>query len=176
MIPTARISPQALALFKLLQPYTPTTAPGGTGNTGLAGNYSASGQGIFNADQWDVRGDMQVTQKIHAFGRFSRFTDTLTGSTIFGAAGGTGFGIANYGGTSVGANDSVAAGADMAINATLLTDFRLGYYRYNAVTSKYDQGQPFSANLGIPGVNSGFRLHQWRFCIQHHGSRQPRQS
>ena len=161
VIPTNRISPQALALFKLLAPYAPTTAPGGTaqsGTQGLAANYSSSGQGIFNADQWDARVDFQATQKIHAFGRFSRFTDTLTGSTIFGAAGGTGFGIANYGGTSVGANDSVAAGADMAINATLLTDFRLGYYRYNAVTSKYDQGQPFSKDLGIPGVNldSGF--------------------
>jgi hypothetical protein len=159
VIPTARLSPQSLALLKLLQPYAPTTAPNGAaGTTGLAGNYSASGQGLFNANQWDVRGDVQVTQKIHAFGRFSRFTDTLTGSTIFGAAGGTGFGLAGYGGTSVGANDSFAGGADMAVNPTLLTDFRVGYYRYNAVTSKYDQGQPFTANLGIPDSNldSGF--------------------
>jgi hypothetical protein len=156
VIPRARLSPQALALFKLLQPYAPTTAPNAAaGTTGLAGNYSASGQGIFNADQWDVRADMQVNAKTHAFGRFSRFTDTLTGSSIFGAAGGTGFGIANYGGTSVGANDSVAAGADMAINATLLTDFRLGYYRYNAVTSKYDQGTNLQDQLGIPDSNLG---------------------
>jgi carboxypeptidase family protein len=177
VIPAARLSPQALNLFKLLQPYTPTTAPGGTaasGTTGLAGNYSASGQGIFNADQWDVRGDAQVTQKIHAFGRFSRFTDTLTGTTIFGAAGGTGFGLANYGGTSVGANDSVAAGADMAVNATLLTDFRLGYYRYNAVTSKYDQGQPFTASLGIPDSNldAGFTSGASAFNIEDPGRNQ----
>jgi outer membrane receptor protein involved in Fe transport len=172
VIPSARLSPQALALFKLLQPYTPTTAPtGALGNTGIAGNYSASGQGIFNADQWDVRGDVQVTQKIHAFGRFSRFTDTLTGSTIFGAAGGTGFGLNNYGGTSVGANDSVAAGADMAVSSTLLTDFRVGYYRYNAVTSKYDQGQPFTANLGIPDSNldSGFTSGASAFNIEDPG-------
>jgi hypothetical protein len=156
VIPRARLSPQALGLFKLLQPYAPTTAPNGAlGNTGIAGNYSASGQGIFNADQWDVRGDMQVTQKIHAFGRFSRFTDTLTGTTIFGPAGGTGFGLNNYGGTSVGANDSFAGGADMAINATLLTDFRLGYYRYNAVTSKYDQGTNLQDQLNIPFSNLG---------------------
>ncbi len=129
--------------------------PTAAGNTGMAANYNASGQGIFNADQWDVRGDFQVTQKIHAFGRFSRFTDTLTGTTIFGAAGGTGFGLNNYGGTSVGANDSVAAGADMAVNATLLTDFRLGYYRYNAVTSKYDQGTTISRPAGYPGFEPG---------------------
>ncbi|HEY2468298.1 MAG TPA: TonB-dependent receptor [Terracidiphilus sp.] len=172
VIPTARLSPQALALFRLLQPYAPTTAVGTSGTTGLAENYSASGQGLFNADQWDVRGDMQVTQKIHAFGRFSRFTDTLTGTTIFGPAGGTGFGLAGYGGTSVGANDSVAAGADMAINAGLLTDFRLGYYRYNAVTSKYDQGQSFTAGLGIPDSNldAGFTSGASAFQIEDPGS------
>ncbi len=37
VIPTARLSPQALNLFKLLQPYAPTTAPSGAqGNTGIA--------------------------------------------------------------------------------------------------------------------------------------------
>jgi hypothetical protein len=154
VIPAARLSPQALALLRLVQPYAPNTAPNGaTGTTGLAGNYSASGQGIFNADQWDVRGDIQATQRIHAFGRFSRFTDTLTGLTIFGPAGGTGFGLAGFGGTSIGANDSLAAGADMAINATLLTDFRIGYFRYNIGTTKYDQGTNFQTALGIPGSN-----------------------
>ena len=173
VIPTARLSPQALNLFKLLQPYAPTTAPSGAqGNTGIAGNYSASGTGLFNADQWDARGDMQVTQKIHAFGRFSRFTDTLNGGTIFGAAGGTGFGLQGYGGSSTGANDSFAGGADIAVNPTLLTDFRLGYYRFNILTAKYDQGEPFSANLGIPGLNldSGFTSGASAFNLTEVGS------
>jgi hypothetical protein len=172
VIPTARLSPQALALFKLLQPYAPTTPVGSSGTTGLAANYSASGTGLFNADQWDARVDAQVTQKIHAFGRFSRFTDTLSGGTIFGPAGGTGFGLQGYGGTSTGANDSVAAGADMAINASLLTDFRLGYYRFDILTSKYDQGQPFSGNLGIPGLNldSGFTSGASAFNLTEVGS------
>ncbi len=137
------------------------------GNTGIAGNYSASGQGIFNADQWDARVDLQATQRFMPSGASAAFTDTLTGSTIFGAAGGTGFGLANYGGTSVGANDSVAAGADMAVNATLLTDFRRGYYRYNAVTSKYDQGSRCTLNLGIPDSNLGRRLYQRRCGVQY---------
>ncbi len=117
-------------------------------------NYTASGQGIFNADQWDVRGDFQVTQKIHAFGRFSRFTDTLDRQTDL--RGGRWHRVSALAATAappVGANDSVAAGADMAINATLLTDFRLGYYRYNIVTSKYDQDATLQHQLGIPGSN-----------------------
>jgi Carboxypeptidase regulatory-like domain/TonB dependent receptor len=154
IIPNSQLSPQALGLLKLLQPFAPNVGTAGTLSS-LQNNYAASGSGLFNNDQWDVRVDFQATQKIHAFGRFSRFTDTLSGTTIFGPAGGPGFGINNYGGTSVGANDSAAAGADIAVNATLLTDFRLGYYRYGINTSKFDQGTNFAQNLGIPGVNLG---------------------
>ena len=54
-----------------------------------------------------------------------------------------------------GTNDSVAAGTDIAINNNLLTDIRLGYYRYNIVTSKYNQGVDFADQMGIPGLNTG---------------------
>ena len=86
-----------------------------------------------------MRGDFQMNEKIHIFGRFSRFTDTLTGTMMFGPAGGAGFGLGGYGGTSKGANDSAAAGTDIVINAKLVTDIRLGYFRYNIKHSKYDQ-------------------------------------
>lgn len=155
VIPASEIAPQALAFFKMVQQFTPNTAPsGGPNNTGLVNNFSGSGNGIFNANQWDVRGDVQVNAKTHAFGRFSRFTDTLTGKTLFGDLGGPGFGIGGFGGTSLGANDSVAAGADIAVSSTLLTDFRLGYYRYGINTSKYDKSTPLATQLGIPGLNT----------------------
>ncbi len=155
VIPAAEVAPQALAFFQRLQPFTPNVAPSGNAdNTGLVNNFSGSGNGIFNADQWDVRGDVQVSQKIHAFGRFSRFTDTLTGKPLFGDLGGFGFGIGGFAGTSLGANDSVATGADIAISGTLLTDFRLGYYRYGINTSKYDKGTNLADQLGIKGLNT----------------------
>jgi hypothetical protein len=150
VIPSAQLSQPALNLFKLLQPFTPNKS----GNFGtLQNNYAASGTGIFNSEQWDIRGDYQVTSTIHGFGRFSRFTDVLSGTTIFGPAGGAGFGIANYGGNSAGANDSLATGFDWALKPNLLTDFRIGYYRYNIADSKYNEGIPFMENLGIPGLN-----------------------
>ena len=152
VIPTAQLSPQALNLLRALQPYAPNTNSGRI--PGLSSNYAKSGIGGFNSDQWDARGDYQATERIHAFGRFSRFTDTLTGTTIFGPAGGAGFGLGGYGGTSKGANDSAAAGADIAINNKLVTDIRLGYFRYNINTSKYDQGVDFANQLGIPGMNT----------------------
>ncbi|HLH37354.1 MAG TPA: TonB-dependent receptor [Alloacidobacterium sp.] len=151
VIPTSQLSPQAMALLKLLQPYAPNT--GGDLN-GTKNNYAQSGTGLFNNDQWDERVDWQATSKMHVFERFSRFTDTLTGKTIFGDAGGTGFGLQGYGGTSKGANDSLAAGFDLALSPSLLTDFRVGYYRYNIGTSKYDQATNFADQLGIHGLNT----------------------
>ncbi|HTY83112.1 MAG TPA: TonB-dependent receptor [Silvibacterium sp.] len=150
VIPAAELSQPALNLLKLLQPY----APNKTGSyNGLQNNYGASGTGIFNSDQWDERVDWQVIQSIHAFERFSRFTDVLSGTTIFGPAGGAGFGINNYGGVSQGANDSLATGFDWAVKPTVAMDFRVGYYRYNIGDNKYNEGVPFMSNLGIPGLN-----------------------
>ncbi|MGB6870140.1 MAG: TonB-dependent receptor, partial [Acidobacteriaceae bacterium] len=152
VIPAGQLSPQALALLKLLAPYAPNS---GGSYSGLKNNYSASGTGLFNSDAWDVRVDDQVTSGTHAFTRFSRFTDTLSGTTMFGDAGGPGFGIGGYGGVSQGANDSLAAGMDIAVNPKLLTDWRIGYYRYDIGDHKYDQTVEFANQLGIPGMNLG---------------------
>ncbi len=154
VIPDAEVSPQAKAFFKLLQPYAPNTNSDKV-YPGLRNNYQGNGTGLFNSDQYDVRGDYQATQAIHAFGRYSRFTDTLSGGTLFGPAGGNGFGLGNYGGNSTGANTSVAAGVDIAVSSSLLTDIRLGYYRYHINDQKYNQSVAFASNLGIPGENLG---------------------
>lgn len=151
VIPTAMLSPQSLGLLQLLQNYAPNTA--GALN-GLKNNYAGSGTGGFNSNQYDGRLDYTVSSTTHAFARFSRFTDTLTGNTLFGQAGGAGFGLGGYGGSSMGANDSTAAGVDIAINPKLVTDIRLGYLRYNISTAKYDQNTPLATQLGIGGLNT----------------------
>ena len=145
IIPLNRLSPQSLNLFKLLlaSGKTPTSSS-------LFNNYAGTGTGIFNSNQWDVRGDATLNQKIHVFGRFSRFTDTLSGASLFGPAGGPGLGIAGYGGVSQGANDSLALGTDIAINSKLVTDVRLGYFRYDILTHKNDPG---NTNLPFLGQN-----------------------
>jgi Carboxypeptidase regulatory-like domain/TonB dependent receptor len=149
----------ALALLKYLEPYVVakniTYAPGGANLGGLDSNFDESGTGIFNSDQWAERVDYTVNEKTHVFERFSRFTDILSGKVMFGAAGGPGFGINNYGGNSKGANDSDVIGMDMAINPKLLTDVRIGYLRYNIIDNKHDEGTDFATALGIPGINNG---------------------
>jgi outer membrane receptor protein involved in Fe transport len=160
IIPRSEISGAAsvpaLALLADLAPYTTGIALGSTGqDNGLDSNYNGSGTGLFNSNQWTVRGDYTLSETKHVFGRFSRFTDVLSGGVMFGPAGGGGFGINNYGGNSTGANDSLAAGMDIAVSPKLLTDFRLGYYRYNIIDTKFDQGVEFANTLGIPGINTG---------------------
>jgi hypothetical protein len=156
VIPMSDLSAPALNFLKLLQPYAPNTAGSAVnGVSGIKNNYAGSGTGGFNSDQWDVRGDWTLNDRVHAFGRFSRFTDTLTGKTMFGPAGGAGFGLGGYGGTSQGANDSAAAGADIVVSPKLVTDVRLGYFRYNIGTSKYDVGTDLATQLGAPGLNMG---------------------
>jgi hypothetical protein len=149
----------ALALLKYLEPYVVAAninyTPGVGSESGLDSNFDESGTGIFNSDQWTERVDYTVSEKTHVFERFSRFTDILSGKVMFGAAGGPGFGINNYGGNSKGANDSDVIGMDMAINPKLLTDIRLGYLRYNIIDNKHDEGTDFATLLGIPGINNG---------------------
>jgi len=155
VVPMALVSPQAQALLKIMQPYKPNQATSGLAS--IVNNYAASGTGLFNSDQWTERVDFTLNQSSHIFERFTRFTDTLSGKVMFGDAGGPGFGLGAppYGGNSTGANDSAAAGMDIAINPKLLTDFRLGYYRYNIIDTKFDQGVEFANQLGIPGINLG---------------------
>lgn len=156
VIPVARVSTQFINFLKLLSPYRPNAV--GTvvsGVTGIRNNYQTGGNGGLNSDQWDVRGDYQATQNVHAFGRYSRFTDTLTGNPVLGAVGGKGLGLNGYSGTSQGANNSAALGVDVAVNPKLVFDVRLGYFRYHITTHKYNEGVNFMSNLGIPGENLG---------------------
>jgi hypothetical protein len=155
VIPAAQLSSQAMALLTLLQTYTPNKGGAVTQGSlsGVMDNYAASGTGLFNNNQWDLRIDDTLNQSMHAFTRFSRFTDVLSGTTMFGAAGGPGFGIGGYGGVSQGADDSLAAGMDISVGPKLLTDWRIGYYRYNVIDHKYDQSTEFANQLGIPGMN-----------------------
>lgn len=156
VVPMSLVSPQAQNLLKIMQPYAPN-AGGTTGASSLNNNYTETGTGLFNSNQWTERIDYTLSEKAHLFERMSRFTDILSGKVMFGQAGGPGFGLGSppYGGNSNGANDSVAVGMDYAISPKLLTDFRLGYYRYNIIDTKYDQGVDFATQLGIPGINLG---------------------
>lgn len=148
-IPGNLLSAPAINLLNLLP------AP----NTGAAGqifnNYAASGTGSFHTNQFDVRLDDQFTEKLHLFGRYTFFNSSLDGASVFGPAGGTGFGTNGFAGTDTSQDHSLAAGGDYTLSSTWLTDFRFGWYRFHFNELQPDYNQPLGAQLGIPGVNTG---------------------
>jgi hypothetical protein len=143
LVPTSRISPAALNLLALIpEPNLP----------GINNNYVASGSGSFTTNDFDTRIDAQVSERFHAFGRYSYFGSKEVGPTALGAAGGDGFGIGGYGGQSLGRNQGAILGGDYQLKPSLLTDFRLGFFRLRVNTQKYDNTD-FATKLGMPGLN-----------------------
>ena len=154
-IPTQFLSPQALALLALIP------APNAPGTTN---NYSGSGSGSLHNDSVDVKIDDQLSERTHAFGRYSYFGNGTSSATIFGKGGGQGFSAPGntFGGTASGRSQSAVFGMDIALSPKLLTDFRLGYLRYHVKTQKYDGEEDLATAVGIPGLNMGDSFHRRR--------------
>jgi hypothetical protein len=149
-IPGSLLSPAAQAFFKLIP------QPNVAGNS-LINNFAASGDGIFNTNQYDVRVDDKFNDKLHLFGRYTYFGGNLSGGAFLGAAGGNGFG-AGLSGTDNFHYNSIASGGDYVLSPKWLTDFRFGYYSVynNVVVPNFDQ--PLGNNLGIPNANDTTNL------------------
>lgn len=147
-VPTSALTPQGIALLSAF-PAANSGAPGATAN-----NYVASGNGTNNGDQADLRLDNQWTTNLHSFARYDYSNYRLVGVPVFGAAGGTGFGIGNTTGNDQAQNQSAALGADWALNANLLTDVRFGFLDYHIAENKYDAGTNPASAIGIPNLNT----------------------
>lgn len=146
IVPASRLSTPAINLLKLM--------PTPTDNSTIVNNYIAFGTGSFNNDQFDVRGDYQTSQRLHLFGRYTRFNSDLAGAPYFGNAGGAGF-ANGFAGADNAVYQSVAAGGDFALSSKWLTDFRVGWYHIylNEEGPNYNQAE--GTDLGIPNVNQG---------------------
>jgi hypothetical protein len=145
-VPVAALSPQAINLLRQL----PVS---NTNSSSTQNNYAASGNGSVNGDQADVRLDYPVNDKLRTFGRYDYALYRLLGAPAFGAIGGQGFGVTNTTGTSLVQNQSAALGADYVVNASLLTDVRLGFFSYHVSENKFSGGTPATA-AGIPNLNT----------------------
>lgn len=144
-IPASALSPQARTLLSQL--------PAPNAGLGTVNNYVGSGSGNNDGDQADIRIDDQVTQDLHAFGRYDYALFRLNGAPIFGAAGGPGFGLGGTTGTDEVQNQSIAAGFDDALNANLLVDFRFGFLDYHVAENKFDAGATPALSAGITNLN-----------------------
>jgi len=148
LIPVTRLSPVAKTILAAL-PAPNAGAPGD-----IANNFVASGSGLYNDDAFNIRVDHQTTEKLHIFGRYSLADFRLSGSPIFGALGGNGFGEGGLAGSANTRNQSIASGFDYSVSPSLLTDFRFGFVRYNVHTSKANSDPNAASSLGLLGLNT----------------------
>ena len=147
VIPTDRLSPQALAIMAYW-PLPNTTSNG----IGYANNYDASGDVAITGNLWNTRWDYYVNPKNSIFGRYSYAAYTESAPGAFGLeAGGPNFG--NYAGSSSALNQSLAAGWTYTISPTLVNEFRLGYMRYHVFDVPNGYGTQPALQAGIPGLN-----------------------
>ena len=147
VIPTARLSPQALAILAYFP--LPNTSSFGTS---YGNNYDASGDVAITGNLWNTRWDYYLNPKNSIFGRYSYAAYTEQAPGAFGLeAGGPNFG--NYAGDSSALNQSLAAGWTSTISPTLVNEFRLGYMRYHVFDVPNGYGTDPATEAGIPGLN-----------------------
>jgi hypothetical protein len=146
IIPTARLSPQAQNILRLL----PGTSAAGRLN-GTTDNFVAAGIEGFDKDSFDTRIDFRATEKLSMFGRYSFADFTRNGPTAFGAGGGPE--LVSLGGSSKVRNQSVAYGFDYSWSSTLVTDFRFGFFRYKVNVLPFDYLKKTADEVGVRGLN-----------------------
>jgi Carboxypeptidase regulatory-like domain/TonB dependent receptor-like, beta-barrel len=146
IIPSGRLSPQALAILDLI----PRANRPGT-ESGTRNNFVGSGSEIFDNDTFDVRIDGRINDRLNAFGRYSMGDYRRDGPTALGRGGGTA--IVSLGGSSKVNNQSIAGGFDRSIGNNMTADFRFGFFRYKVSVLPFDFGTTPAADAGIPGLN-----------------------
>ncbi len=126
-----------------------------------APNYVANAVEQFDTQQFDIRVDHYVTEKLRYFGRYSFLDATLDAPGPFGLYGGPAFSTWGVTGLSNARNQNASGDANYSFSPTLLADFRVGYSRYHVVTAPLDAGQQLATQVGIPGLNDPNRPDTW---------------
>ncbi len=149
-IPTTSIAPQAANLLNFLP------LPNLPGASGAGENYLANGVNNYDTDQFDIRVDHNLTDKLTYFGRYSYEGIYVLSPGAFGLYGGPEVnpqGVNIYEGRSNGLTENGVLGADYTFSPTFLTDFRFGATRYRVLENPLDANTNLAAQAGIPGIN-----------------------
>jgi outer membrane receptor protein involved in Fe transport len=146
VIPTSRLSSQALAILNLIP------KPNATGrDNGIRDNFVANGIEEFRENSFDGRVDGRLTPEVNTFGRYSLGKFFRDGPTGFNSGGGKE--LVSLGGVSDVINQSLAYGVDYAFSSKLLADFRFGFFRYKVNVLPFDYGTTPAKDAGIPNLN-----------------------
>jgi outer membrane receptor protein involved in Fe transport len=146
VIPSERLSPQALAILQLIPD---PNLPGR--ENGTRDNFQVSNSETFDGDQMNGRLDHRLNEGTNIFGRYTYGKFFRNGPTAFGTGGGPN--LVSLGGVSDVKNQSLALGVDRTISSTWLADVRFGWFRYKVNVLPFDFGTTPAQQAGIPGLN-----------------------
>lgn len=147
VIPANRISAPSSQLLNALP--LPNLSPSNPADP----NYATSAVEQFDTQQFDIKVDHYLTDKLRYFGRYSYLGATLSAPGPFGLYGGPAFSQWGVTGTSDARNQNLVGEATYTFNPTLLADFRFGYSRYRVLANPLDINQQLATQVGIPGLN-----------------------
>lgn len=119
----------------------------------LIGNYFAGGVLSLTRNQYDVKPNWVVNDKLTVWGKYSRMDAPVNGAYIFGDLGGPALGTEGIGDTTV---QLVTSGFNYTASPTFLMDGVFGYTRMSQEVGI--PGQDRNVGLddwGIPGTNGG---------------------
>lgn len=143
------IIPVAAPMQKLLN-----LLPLPNNGSAIFNNYISEGVQRFDTNQYDGRVDYNMSVNTHIFGRYTLADFNNYAPAAFGDAGG-GPSAFMFSGDSIDRNQSLAVGLDHTFSPTLVTDARLGFYRYRIRVQPNDAGTTPATDAGLPGLNTG---------------------
>ena len=147
IIPTNRISAPVTAVLNALPlPNIATTAAG-------LNNYATSVVETYNTNQFNIRADHYVTDKLKYFGRYSYLQANIIAPGPFGLYGGNAFPALGFSGTSDALNQNIASNVIYTFSPTLVGDVRFGMSRYRVNVGSLDDNVQLANTVGIPGLN-----------------------
>ncbi len=148
-IPASRISP----LWDQIQQMCPLPNQKGTDSYDLSGNYFASASTGMNRDNYDIKINYNVTDKLMIWGKYSDMEAFVFGEGALGELVGPSLGQNGKGDVYI---RIPTFGFNLTQSPTFLVDGVFGHTRFQNITNGPDYGKNWGSEIWkIPGTNGG---------------------
>ncbi len=148
-IPSSRFSPT----WTKIQALAPLPNQTATDAYGLSGNYFSSATLALTRDQYDIKTNYQVNNKLMIWGKYSQMNAPVQGAAALGEL--TGDALGQLGKADVRVIIPTV-GFNLTLSPTLLVDGVFGYTRFKNEATGPDYGKFWGSEIWkIPGTNGG---------------------
>ena len=149
IIPQSRISPT----WAKIQALAPLPNQPAQDAFGLSGNYFSSATLQLTRDQYDVKSNYNVNEKLMVWGKYSHMKAPVVGAGALGELTGPALGQLGKADVSV---KIPTFGFNYTASPTMFIDGVFGHTRFSNVATGPDYGKNWGSEVwGIPGTNGG---------------------